>query len=323
MTELTVIGVAGLPEFRANDDLAQAITAAVVLQDRDVVVVAQKIVSKVEGAVVETPVAEDGADPRRILARSFATDVVADAPWALIVRTTHGFVCANAGIDASNVPDGKLTLLPDDPDASARVLRERIRELAGVDVAVVVADTFGRPWRTGQVDVAIGVAGLDPIRDERGLVDREGQLLAVTEAAVADELAAAADLVRRKAEGVPVVVIRGFEYEDSETARATDLVRSPDFDLFARGRGMLGSALTGPWPEDVARPLDEDDLAAVREVAPDVVVVGAGPPTVLAVADPLAAGLAAAVLADRGAAVRWRRDAAGVLLESGRIASAR
>ena len=320
MTELTVIGVAGLPEFRPGDDLAGAITAAVALEAHDVVVVAQKVVSKVEGAIVDTPPAEAGGDPRRALARSIAAEIVADAPWALIVRTTHGFVCANAGIDASNVPGGKLTMLPEDPDASARALRDRIRDVAGVDIAVVVADTFGRPWRTGQVDVAIGVAGLEPIRDERGLVDREGQLLAVTEAAVADELAAAADLVRRKAEGVPVVVIRGFDYEESESARATDLIRDPETNLFARGRGMLGTALSEPWPEDVARPLDDEDLAAVRRVAGGVVIVGAGPPTVLEVTDPFAAGLAAAVLVDRGAAVRWRRDAAGVLLESGRSA---
>ncbi|HVM21068.1 MAG TPA: coenzyme F420-0:L-glutamate ligase, partial [Egibacteraceae bacterium] len=196
---LTVIPVTGLPEVRHGDDLPALIAGAADLQDGDVVVVSQKVVSKVEGAVVSLQAGEGAAEARRRLAREQATEVVADSPWVLIVRTRHGLVCANAGIDASNVEPGLLTLLPDDPDRSARLIRDGLRAAAGVDVAVIVSDTFGRPWRNGQTDVAIGVAGLVPVRDERGAADRFGTTLDVTEAAVADELAGAADLVRTKA----------------------------------------------------------------------------------------------------------------------------
>lgn len=323
MTALSVLPVGGIPEVRPGDDLARLIAAAVQLQDHDVVVVAQKIVSKAEGALVEVPATDaTGEDPRRALARATAAAIVADAPWALIVRTSHGFVCANGGIDASNVPDGKLSLLPADPDASARAIRTGLAELAGVDVAVLIADTFGRPWRLGQVDVAIGLAGLGPIRDERGGVDRHGQPLTVTEAAVADELTAAADLVRSKADGIPVVVIRGFDYEASASARAADLVRDAETDLFARGRGMLAATLQQPWTDDDVSPLQHDDLAAVRLVA-DAAVLDTGPPTSLIVRDHLAAGLAAAVLADRGALVRWHADDRGIVVQGGRRAGGR
>ena len=320
---LTVLPVTGLPEVSAGDDLVALVARAADLQDGDVVVVAQKIVSKAEGAVVDAPPTDEGLDPRRALARASAADIVADAPWALIVRTHHGFVCANAGIDASNVPGGRLTLLPDDPDASARRLREGLRAAAGVDVAVIIADTFGRPWRVGQVDVAIGLAGLNPIRDERGGKDRQGQLLTVTEAAVADELAAASDLVRRKADGVPVVVIRGFDYEPADDAAAVDLVRDAGTDLFAKGRGMLGTALRATWPDGARAPLHDDDIAAVRAVAPAAEVLDPGPPTVLHVPDAFAAGLAAAVLADRGALVRRRHGEGAIVLEGGRVEIAR
>lgn len=323
MNALTVLPVAGLPELRPGDDLAAAIVSAVDLQDGDVVVIAQKVVSKCEGALVKTPAAEPGTDPRRKLARSIAAEIVADAPWALIVRTQHGFVCANAGIDASNVPDGMLSLLPDDPDLSAKQLRADLAGAAGVDVAVIVSDTFGRPWRVGQTDVAIGVAGLNPIRDERGVVDRDGHVLMVTEAAVADELAGAADLVRGKAEGVPVVVVRGFGYEPDAGGQARQLVRDAETDLFPRGRGMLGAALTGPWPDGAVGPLDSRDIEAVLRVAPDAVVAATSSPTTITVADEFTAGLAAAVLADLGAAVRWRREDGRVVLESGRGAAGR
>lgn len=323
MNPLTVVPVAGLPELRPGDDLAAAIVAAVDLEDGDVVVVAQKVISKCEGALVPTPASQPGVDPRRELARSIATEVVADAPWALIVRTHHGFVCANAGIDASNVPQGMLSLLPDDPDLSAKQLRADLRGAAGVDVAVVVADTFGRPWRVGQVDVAIGVAGLSPLRDERGGLDRDGQTLTVTEAAVADELAGAADLVRRKAEGVPVVVIRGFAYEHDAGGQARHLVRDAETDLFARGRGMLAAALAAPWPDGAVGPLDGRDVEAVLRVAPGALVDATTSPTTIVVDDELAAGLAAAVLVDLGAVVRWRRDGGSVFLESGRGAAGR
>ena len=321
---LTVLPVVGMPEIAAGDDLARAISAAVDLRSGDVVVVAQKVVSKAEGAVVDPPEVAAGEDPRRVVARAQALDVVADSRHAFIVRTRHGFVCANAGVDASNVPGGRLTLLPEDSDASARALRDELRRQTGVDVAVVVADTFGRAWRVGQVDVAIGVAGLKPLRDERGGTDREGQELAVTEAAVADALAAAADLVRTKAAGVPVVVIRGFAFEPSEDGSVGDLVRAPATDLFPRGRGMLASALAdGDWPEAWDSGVLADDLEAVRAVAPTAAVIDDGPPSVLLVRDPVEGGLAAAVLADCGLRVRWQREADAVRLLAGRAALGR
>ncbi|MGH3665903.1 MAG: coenzyme F420-0:L-glutamate ligase, partial [Egibacteraceae bacterium] len=174
-----VVPILGLPEIAQGDDLAALVAEHAGLRDGDVLVVAQKVVSKAEGAVVAVD-PEERDDQRRELARQQAVRVVADAPWALIVETATGLVCANAGIDASNVADGWLALLPEDPDASARRLRDGLRATAGVQVAVIVADTFGRPWRVGQTDVAIGVAGLHPIRDERGGLDRQGVPLQVT-----------------------------------------------------------------------------------------------------------------------------------------------
>lgn len=316
---LTVLRVEGLPEMAPGDDLAAAIIAAIDLHDGDVVVVAQKVVSKVEGALVDVPDALPGVDARREVARSEAAEIVADAPWALIVRTRHGFVCANAGVDASNVPGGQLSLLPDDPDASARRLRSALRERVGTDVGVIVADTFGRPWRVGQTDVAIGVAGLCPLRDERGGVDRHGAALSVTEAAVADELAAAADLVRTKADGVPVVVIRGYAYEPSEDATASQLIRDGATDLFARGRGMLAAALTDDsWPLQWETGVTRDQLERVQSVAPTATVTDHGPPATLAVRDPFEAGLAAGVLADLGLRVQWRRGNTATVLRAGR-----
>nr|MDQ3343305.1 coenzyme F420-0:L-glutamate ligase [Actinomycetota bacterium] len=176
---IQILPVRGLPEVAEGDDLGFLIAAAATLRDGDVVVVAQKIVSKAEGAVVPIPPGADLAATRRRLAGEQATRVVVDAPWALVVQTHHGLVCANAGIDGSNTPEGTLVLLPVDPDASARGLRARLRERTGADVAVVISDTFGRPWRNGQTDVAIGVAGLSPIRDERGGSDRHGRRLEV------------------------------------------------------------------------------------------------------------------------------------------------
>jgi coenzyme F420-0:L-glutamate ligase/coenzyme F420-1:gamma-L-glutamate ligase len=230
---LTIVPVEGLPEVCEGDDLAALIAAATTLVDGDVVVVAQKVVSKAEGAFAEPAPGEDREAARRRLARREAARIVAEAPWTLIVETAHGFVCANAGIDASNVLGERLTLLPVDPDASARRLREGLRARTGRTVAVVVGDTFGRPWRLGQTDVAIGLAGIAPLRVER--VDRDGRPLTVTAIAVVDAVAAAADLVRRKAGGVPVVVVRGLDYDVDDDATARDLVRPAADDLFPRG----------------------------------------------------------------------------------------
>ncbi len=262
------------------------------------------------------------------------------------MQTRHGFVCANAGIDASNTAAGTLVLLPDDPDASARRLREGLRERSGVDVGVVVSDTFGRPWRLGQTDVAIGAAGFAAIRDERGTTDREGRRLEVTETAVADELAAAADLVRRKADGVPVVVIRGLVAPPDDGRGAGALVRDAAEDLFPRGRGMLAGALAGAardWPRTWAGPVTATDrdraLAALvptagagdssqptRDAAPAVRAVqgpGAAPTTLRLLGDDpltcgIAAGLLTAALTDLGYVARPATAPGGVVVEAGR-----
>jgi coenzyme F420-0:L-glutamate ligase/coenzyme F420-1:gamma-L-glutamate ligase len=238
---LTIVPVEGLGEIREGDDLAALIAGAVALRDGDVVVVAQKAVSKAEGALVAVPPGEDRAAFRRRLALEQAVRVVADAPWTVIVETRHGLVCAMAGIDASNVAPGHLALLPENPDASAARLRADLETRSGRRLAVLITDTFGRPWRRGQTDVAIGLSGLPAIRDERA--DRHGTTLEVTEPAAADELAGAADLVRTKSSGTPVVVIRGHAWPPDEDARAADLIRPAESDLFPRGRGALADLL--------------------------------------------------------------------------------
>jgi coenzyme F420-0:L-glutamate ligase / coenzyme F420-1:gamma-L-glutamate ligase len=281
---LEVFGIAGLPEVAAGDDLAALIadalaTDATELRDGDVVVVAQKVVSKAEGAIVPLSPGEDVAAARRRLAVQQARRVVVDAPFTVVVETAHGLVCAHGGIDASNVPEGFLLLLPADPDASARRIRAGLLERTGATVAVLVSDTFGRAWRMGQTDVAIGVAGIGPIRDERGMTDREGRVLDVTEAAIADELAGAADLVRRKGDGLPVVVVRGLRYDVDESAGAALLVRPSEQDLFRRGRGALADALAVRTPQLGApsgrppRAGVERALAAARGVAGEGCVV--------------------------------------------------
>ena len=313
---IEILPVDGLGEIVPGDDLAALIMARASLRAGDVVVVSQKIVSKAENALVRVPHGEPADAARRRIAREEASEVVADAPWVLIVRTRHGLVCANAGIDSSNVEHGLLTLLPADPDASAARLRAAFAD-RGFDVAVVIADTFGRPWRTGQTDVAIGAAGFEVLHDERGGRDRQGAELTATEIAVADELAAAADLVRTKASGVPAVIVRGFALRPSGSSAARDLVRDAATDLFARGRGMLGAALLAEWPSAFRAGVEEEDVQAVRRVAPDVVVAAHGPPTTLSFDDPLSAGLAAAVLADRGLRVRWHVRGFRVTVEAG------
>ncbi|MDX1658056.1 MAG: coenzyme F420-0:L-glutamate ligase [Nitriliruptorales bacterium] len=233
-----VIGLPSTADFGAGDDLAGSLLAALedagfALQDGDVVCVASKVVSKVEGRLVPLPEAVDVHEARRMLAREQARRIVAEGAQVLVVETPHGLVCANAGIDTSNVTDGMALLLPDDPDASAAELRSALEEVTDATVGVVITDTFGRPWRLGQTDVAIGAAGIEVLRDERGTRDLHGRELEVTMVAVADELAAAADLVRRKADGVPFVLIRGLEV--TGRGRARDLVRPAEEDLFRRG----------------------------------------------------------------------------------------
>ncbi|MEX2325026.1 MAG: coenzyme F420-0:L-glutamate ligase [Nitriliruptoraceae bacterium] len=232
---ITIMAMPAAARIKPTTDLAGAICdaadrAGTELVDGDVVCVASKVVAIVEQQLV--PTASDKHD-RRALARQHANEIVADAPQVLVTRTHHGFVTANGGIDASNVPDGYALLLPEDPDASARRLRQQMHDRSGVDVAIVVTDTFGRPWRVGQTDVALGIAGMAALRDERGGHDLDGRTLEVTETAIADSVAAAADLVRSKASGTPFVLIRGVARGTPATGK--DLVRDPNDDLFRFG----------------------------------------------------------------------------------------
>ncbi len=233
---LEVLAVAGLPEIRPGDDLTALLTkAAPWLGDGDVVVVTSKVVSKAEGRLVSTPVEPTAREAARLAAVEAETArVVAIRGRTRIVATHHGLVLASAGVDESNVRTDEIALLPVDPDASARRLRDGLLISLGVDVAVVVSDTMGRPWRAGQVDVAIGVAGLTSLADYRGRSDTFGNQLAVTEMAVADEVAAAADLVKGKLDGVPVAVVRGLAPVD-DPAGAAPLLRTAADDLFRLG----------------------------------------------------------------------------------------
>lgn len=234
--ELRIMPVTGLPEFRPGDDLAEHLAAqAPWLRDGDVLVVTSKIVAKVEGRVVAAPLNPDERDTlRRKLVREEAVRVLAQKGRTLITENKIGIVQAASGIDGSNVEQGELVLLPADPDGSAKALRAALSARLGVDVAVVITDTMGRAWRIGQTDAAIGAAGLRVVHDYAGAIDGQGNELHVTQVAVADELAAAADLVKGKLGGVPVAVVRGWTpYDDGSTAAA--LLRRGDEDLFWLG----------------------------------------------------------------------------------------
>lgn len=236
-----MLPVQGLPQIREGDDLGALVAARVRLEDGDVVVVAQKAVSKAEGRVVRLAEVEPSPravalaadqDPRRLqVILDEAARVVRARPPLVIAETRHGFVCASAGVDASNAPEpGTVVLLPLDPDASAERLRRRLEELSGRRVAVVVSDSFGRPWRRGIVGVAVGVAGLSPLLDLRGRRDANGYELQATVVALADEIASAAELVMGKTAGVPAAVLRGLEVAGEGSAR--ELVMPPERDLF-------------------------------------------------------------------------------------------
>ena len=226
---IEVLAVAGLPEVRPGDDLAALIAGAVDLVDGDVVVVTQKVVSKAEDRLVDI----DPEVGHRPLVERESVRILRRRGDLVIAETEHGFVCANAGVDLSNVEGGQAALLPVDSDRSARRIRDALRHRFSVDVAVVVSDTFGRPWRRGVTDVAIGCAGLRPVVDLRGTTDALGRELQVTEVAVVDEIAAAAELVMGKAAGVPVAVVRGIDPAWFGDGSVVDnVVRSPDEDLF-------------------------------------------------------------------------------------------
>jgi len=227
-TALHVTPVEGLPEIQSGDDLAGMLATAALeqgLADGDCLVVTSKVVSKAEGRLV--PVADEGDKAHVVEAE--AVRVLRPRGDLVITETAHGHVCANAGVDLSNAPDGCAVLLPEDPDRSARRIRDVLLG-RGRRVAVVISDTFGRPWREGVVDVALGVAGLRAVVDLRGAPDAMGRELQVTEIAIVDEIAAAADLVKGKANHVPAVIVRGLDL--SGDGRALDLVRPAEGDLF-------------------------------------------------------------------------------------------
>ena len=226
--------VEGLPEIAHDDDLAAMLAEplrSMGARDGDVVAVTQKIVSKAEGRVVP-----DGGDGRSVWVTRETRRVVARRGDLIIAETHHGFVCANAGVDASNVEEGFVSLLPVDPDASAEALRASLAQRLGLSrLGVVITDTFGRPWRNGLVNVAIGCAGLPAIIDLRGSADHHGRALEVTVVALADEVAAASGLVMGKSARVPVALIRGVDLTAGAPGRAVDLIRAPDEDLFREG----------------------------------------------------------------------------------------
>jgi coenzyme F420-0:L-glutamate ligase/coenzyme F420-1:gamma-L-glutamate ligase len=227
---LEIIPVTGLPEIVEGDDIARLVVDHAEVRDGDVVVVAQKIVSKAEGMLVAVdPNHRDEARAR--LVEDESVRIVAERGDLRIVETKHGFVCAHAGVDASNVPPDTLALLPRDPDASARRIREGISASSGASVGVIVSDTFGRPWRMGQTNVALGVAGIAALRDHRGEKDAYGTPLQATVIAIADELAGAAELVMGKSEAIPVAIVRGLEGAAGEGS-GRDLIRPPEEDLF-------------------------------------------------------------------------------------------
>ncbi len=270
-SSLEVIALPTPRRVEAGADLADVLLDAVAsaglsMQDGDVVCVASKVVARAEGRLVPLP-AGDPFEARRALARQEAVRVVADAPWVLVTETAHGFVAANGGIDASNVPEGQALLLPEDPDASAAALRAEVHRRTGADVGVVVTDTFGRPWRMGQTDVALGASGVAVLRDERGDNDLDGRALDVTLAAVADEVAGAADLVRTKGSGTPFVLVRGLDRGDGTAA---DLVRPAEEDLFRFGGALAvteGIAARRTVRAFDDRPVPDEVLAAAVRAA--------------------------------------------------------
>lgn len=229
---LEIIPLTGIGSVREGDDIAELLSAPlerVSVGDHDVVVVTHKIVSKAEGA---TAVIEgDEEEFRRALIEAQAVSVVRRRDDLIIAETKHGFICANAGIDRSNAEPGTMILLPEDPDKSAHRIKTRLERRFGVSLGVVISDTFGRPWRRGLTDVAIGISGLTALIDLKGTPDWTGRELRVTVIAVADELAAAADLVMGKTWGIPAALIRGYPGPFGE-GRGTDLVRPPGEDLF-------------------------------------------------------------------------------------------
>jgi coenzyme F420-0:L-glutamate ligase/coenzyme F420-1:gamma-L-glutamate ligase len=329
-----IIPVTGLPEFRPGDDLCAAIVAAAPwLRDGDAVVVTSKVVSKVEGRLVQVPADPEQRDARRReLVLEESVEVLAKINRTLITRSKLGLVQAASGVDASNIATDEVALLPEDSDRSAAALRARIAESIGVDVAVVITDTMGRAWRNGQTDAAIGSAGLPVLADYNGMRDSIGNDLLVTSIAIADEVAAAADLVKGKLGGIPVAVVRGLGLADDNSS-AKDLIRPIEEDLFRLGTDMsiaqgrreavLFSSTERFTDEPVADDVVRDAVAAALTGAGDVRFAHvveqrkrvldelgvAAAEVVLAGGDPFAAGAAVRglvmALAAEGVGARW------------------
>jgi coenzyme F420-0:L-glutamate ligase / coenzyme F420-1:gamma-L-glutamate ligase len=266
---LTILPITGIPDIGVGDDIAAMIAdAAPWLENGDVLVVTSKIVSKAEGALAAVP-AQDGPEREDAKAAVLASEtarVVASRGLTRIVATHHGFVMASGGIDESNVDRDHLVLLPKDPDASARQLRDRLRTRHGLDVVVIISDTMGRPWRIGLTDVALGMAGIDPLRDYRGEYDAYGNELHVTQMSPADEMCGAAELVKGKADKVPVAVVRGLGIVGTpDGPGASALIRPGDGDMFA-----LGTAEARADGLRIASRLDDDAtvLPPVEPVVP-------------------------------------------------------
>ncbi|MGB9714466.1 MAG: coenzyme F420-0:L-glutamate ligase [Candidatus Bathyarchaeales archaeon] len=251
MNPIQIIGIRGLPIVRAGDNIAELICKATEkqgtpVQNGDIIVVTHVIVSRAEGKVINLDEVEPsefakniarhyGKDPAMIeVVLRESKNIKRMGDGKIITETKHGFICANSGVDKSNVPGERfVALLPNNPDISAQKIRDEIKRLTGCDVAVIISDTHGRPLREGEINVAIGVAGLKPVRDRRGEKDLFGYVLQVKQTAVADELASAAELVIGQAdEGVPAAIIRGYKYQKSESAKATELIRPEHEDLF-------------------------------------------------------------------------------------------
>ncbi|MFD6562814.1 coenzyme F420-0:L-glutamate ligase [Micromonospora profundi] len=312
---LEILPVLGIGHVTEGDDLAALIaTAAPWLRDGDVLVVTSKIVSKAEGRLVDVPA--DG--PERLTARDEVlagetARVVASRGATRIVQTHHGFVMASAGIDASNVDKTQLVLLPVDPDASARELRAALQQRYDLDVAVIISDTMGRPWRNGLTDVALGVAGMPAIRDYRGEIDPYGNELQLTQMAVVDELAGAGELIKGKCDQVPVAVVRGYlsAADDADSAGATALVRDAAQDLFslgtaeARAAGLADAAAL----VDSLSPTPPEPAAVRRAIEAVAGVIAPGTAFTLVDETELRAGLIATV-------PDWPDDATALVLGS-------
>jgi len=247
--EIKIIGLTGIPVIRSGDNLTEIILATarrqgVKISNGDVIVITQKIVSKAEGRLINLDkvapssfaleiAKKTGKDPRYVdIILKETKNIVKITNKILIIETKHGFVCANAGVDRSNVSKHEIVaLLPKNPDKSAKQIRNEIKRKIGVEVAVIISDTFGRPWREGHINVAVGVAGMKPITDYRGKKDMFGYVLKVTTMAIADELASAAELVMGKTNSIPVAILKGFKYPKGG-GTAKELVRPLEKDLF-------------------------------------------------------------------------------------------